>query len=100
MIQIVTLLSPGDGSLEVRADYFDQANRILLDHGGRMISTSRPPASDADSSDVVHIVQFEEQAGFDAFRSDPRHAGLRDLRALAIREARLFFTDQYVTYID
>jgi uncharacterized protein (DUF1330 family) len=100
VIQIVVLLYAGEGGKAAMRIYEAKAARILAEHGGRMISASHPTDPRPDDPDEVHIVQFDRLEQFEAFRADPRHAGLKPERMAAIRDTRLFITDQFVTYLD
>ncbi|MEI9906177.1 MAG: DUF1330 domain-containing protein [Asticcacaulis sp.] len=100
MIQVIALLYAGDGGKPAMRAYESKVMRILAEHGGRLVSASHPADPRPDDPDEVHIVQFESSGHFAAFRADPRHAGLKTERQAAIRDTRLFITDQFVTYID
>lgn len=100
MIQIIALLYAGEGGKAALSAYEAKLMRILAEHGGRLVSASHPTDPRPDDPDEVHVVHFDSMDRFAAFRADPRHAGLADERVVALRDFRLFITDQFVTYID
>ena len=100
MIQIIVLLYRGPGGDDALAAYGAKVQPILHEHGGRMVSASRPSEPRDGDPDAIDIVHFDDMASYEAFRADPRHAGLIEMRQQAIREVRLYITDQFVTYID
>ena len=81
------------------AAYEAEVMHILAEHGGRLISASHPTEPMPDDPDEIHIVQFDGQRELDAFRADPRHAALKDRRISALRDTRLYITDQFITYL-
>ncbi len=94
------LLHHGPGGKAALDAYGAEVVPILHGHGGRMVSASRPSEAREGDPDAIDIIQFETAAGYEGFRNDPRHAGLIDMRQQAIRDVRLYITDQFVTYID
>ena len=100
MIQVIVLLYHGPGGKSALEAYGAKVQPILHEYGGRMISASRPSDPRDGDPDAIDIVHFEDMASYEAFRSDPRHAGLIEMRQAAIRDVRLYITDQFVTYID
>ena len=100
MIQIIALLYAGDGGKEALQAYEHKVMPIFHDHGGRMVSASHATEPREGDPDEIHVVQFADRAALDAFRADPRLAPLKEERLRAVRDTRLFITDQFVTYID
>lgn len=100
MIQIIVLLYHGPGGKPALDAYGARVLPILHQYGGRMVSASRPSEPRDGDPDAIDIIQFDEMTGYDAFRADPRHADLVEMRQTAIRDVRLYITDQFVTYID
>jgi hypothetical protein len=100
VIQIIALLYAGEGGRAALSAYQAKLMRILAEHGGQLVSASHPTDPKPDDPDEVHVVHFENMDRFLAFRTDPRHAGMADERAIALRDFRLFITDKFVTYID
>ena len=100
MIQIIALLYAGHGGREALKAYETEVLPILHEHGGRLISASRPSEPRDDDPDEIHIVHFPDMAALTAFRADPRHVALKPRRTDALRDVRLYITDQFVTYID
>ncbi len=100
MIQVISLLYAGDGGYDALKAHERRVMPILHDHGGRLISASHPSEPRDGDPDEIHVVHFDDMAALSAFRADPRHAGLKAERLHAIRDVRLFITDQFVTYID
>ena len=100
MIQIVALLYAGEGGKQAMRAYEKRIMPILAEHGGRLVSASHPTDPGQDDPDEVHIVHFDAMANLEAFRADPRHAALKAQRMIALRDVRLFITDQFVAYID
>ena len=100
VIQIIVLLYYGPGGKPALEAYGARVQPILHEHGGRMVSASRPSEPRDGDPDAIDIIHFDDQARYEAFRADPRHAGLIEMRQDAIRDVRLYITDQFVTYID
>ncbi len=100
MIQIVVLLYHGPGGKPALDAYGARVQPILHEHGGRMVSASRPSEPRDGDPDAVDIVHFDTMTAYEAFRADGRHADLIEMRQAAIRDVRLYITDQFVTYID
>ncbi len=100
MIQVIVLLYAGEGGKPPLKAYQEEVMPIFHAHGGRLVSASHASKPRDDDPDEVHIVHFDSQEGLEAFRADPRHAVMREKRRYAIRDTRLFETDQFVTYID
>ncbi len=100
MIQIIALLYAGDGGRDALKAYEAEVLPILHEYGGRLISASRPSEPRDDDPDEIHIVHFADMAALAAFRADARHAELKPRRMHAMRDVRLYITDQFVTYID
>ena len=99
MIQIVALLYAGDGGKAAMKAYEAEVMPILAEYGGKLVSASHPANPMPDDPDEIHIVQFASRDDLDAFRADPRHADLKDRRVAALRDTRLYITDQFVTYL-
>ncbi len=100
MIQIVALLYKGAGGKAAMTAYEAEVMHILAEHGGKLVSASHPTHPMPEDPDEIHIVHFESYQALEAFRADPRHAALKERRIEAIRDTRLYITDQFVTYID
>ena len=100
MIQIIVLLYAGEGGKTALKAYQEEVMPIFHEYGGQLISASHASTPRSDDPDEVHIVHFPSSEALKAFRADPRHAPLIDKRKYAIRDTRLFETDQFVTYID
>jgi len=100
VIQIIVLLYAGEGGKAALQAYQEEVMPIFHDHGGRMVSASHASVPRPDDPDEVHIVHFPSSEALQAFRADPRHAALMDKRIHAVRDTRLYETDQFVTYID
>jgi len=85
----LVLIGVNSGQLEALREYERLARPVMERHGGRFERIMRP-ASGADAGfDEVHLLRFEDVAGFEAFRADPALADARALREQAVREARL-----------
>ena len=100
MIQVIALLYAGEGGIASLKAHENRIMPILHDHGGRLISASRPSEPRAGDPDEIHVAHFDDLAALEAFRADPRHATLKDERAHALRDVRIYLTDQFVAYID
>ena len=64
-----TFRIPADG-LDSFRSYEDVVLPLLADHGGVLECRLRT----ADGLTEVHVIRFDSQVGFDAFRADPRRA--------------------------
>ena len=100
MIQIIVLLYAGEGGKAALKAYQEEVMPIFHEHGGRLVSASHASKPRDDDPDEVHIVHFGSLEDLEAFRADPRHAALKEKRLYAVRDTRLYETDQFVTYID
>jgi uncharacterized protein (DUF1330 family) len=100
VIQVISLLYAGEGGREALKAHERRVMPILHDYGGRLISASHPSEPRDGDPDEIHIVHFDDMTALGAFRGDPRHAAMKAERLRAIRDVRLFITDQFVTYID
>lgn len=100
MIQIVVLLYVGPGGIEALRAHEAEMAPIIYRHGGQIVSASHPSAPRPGDPDEIHILQFPDMQAFDAFRADPDSLSKMEQRRHAIRDARLYITDQFVTYLD
>ena len=100
MIQIIVLLYAGEGGKAALKAYQEEVMPIFHEHGGQMVSASHASVPREGDPDEIHIVHFAGRVELEAFRADPRHAALKDKRMYAVRDTRLYETDQFVTYID
>lgn len=100
MIQIVVLLYVGEGGVTALRKHEAEMAPIIYRHGGQIISASHPSAPQPGDPDEIHILHFPDMAAFDDFRNDPDYLAKAEERHQAIRDARLYITDQFVTYID
>jgi uncharacterized protein (DUF1330 family) len=100
VIQIVVLLYVGEGGLTALREHEAEMAPIIYRHGGQIISASHPSAPQPGDPDEVHILQFPDMRAFEDFRTDPDFLAREDQRRHAVRDARVYITDQFVTYID
>jgi uncharacterized protein (DUF1330 family) len=100
VIQIIVLLYHGPGGKPALDAYGGKVQPILHEYGGRMVSASRPSEPREGDPDAIDVIHFDEMASYEAFRADTRHAAMIEMRQQAIRDVRLYITDQFVTYID
>ena len=100
MIQVISLLYAGEGGYAALKAHEHRIMPILHDHGGRLISASKPSDPRDGDPDEIQVAHFDDLAALTAFRTDPRHAALTAQRRHALRDVRLYLTDQFVTYID
>jgi uncharacterized protein (DUF1330 family) len=100
LIQIVVLLYVGDGGIPALRAHEAEMAPIIYRYGGQIISASHPSAPRPGDPDEIHILQFPDMQAFDDFRTDPESQSKLEQRRHAIRDARLYITDQFVTYID
>jgi uncharacterized protein (DUF1330 family) len=100
VIQIVVLLYVGEGGIAALRKHEAEMAPIIYRHGGQIVSASHPSAPQPGDPDEVHILQFPDMQAFDDFRDDPDALAKIEQRRHAIRDARIYITDQFVTYID
>ncbi len=100
MIQIVVLLYVGDGGISALRAHEAEMAPIIYRYGGQIVSASHPSAPRPGDPDEIHILQFPDMKAFDEFRADPDFTAREDQRRQAVRDARIYITDQFVTYID
>ena len=68
--------------------YEQQAAPVMERHGGRFVQVLRPLRAEAgDGPDEVHLLAFESEQGFAAFRADPELQAARQLRDAAVKRA-------------
>lgn len=73
------------------ARFEDQALRILGEHGGRLERAVRPSTGTPGRTPFeIHVLVLPSQAALDAYRRDPRLAGLAELRASAVEDTTLW----------
>lgn len=100
MIQIVVLLYVGDGGIAALRAHEAEMAPIIYRHGGQIVSASRPSEPRPGDPDEIHILQFPDMTAFEDFQKDPESQAKADQRRHAIRDARIYITDQFVTYLD
>jgi uncharacterized protein (DUF1330 family) len=100
LIQIVVLLYVGEGGVTALREHEAEMAPIIYRHGGQIISASHPSAPQAGDPDEIQILQFPDMKAFNDFRNDPDSLSKMEQRRHAIRDARVYITDQFVTYID
>lgn len=82
---VIAFLHARDGGLAALRDFEAPVLPILDDHGGRLVCAVAPDGGTFDPRpDEVHLLSFPELEAFVAYRADPRHAGLAEVRARAI----------------
>jgi uncharacterized protein (DUF1330 family) len=74
--------APGNEGLLVA--YEDQVLALLRAHNGRLLQRVRTVDGDADDPFEVHVIEFADQASFDAYMTDPRRVALAELRDRAL----------------
>ena len=70
------------------AAYEDDVLALLTDHGGRVLQRVRPTGG-RDEPTEVQLIQFPEEAAFDAFMVDERRAAMADRRDDAIERTEV-----------
>jgi len=100
VIQIVVLLYVGPGGIEALRAHEAEMAPIISRHGGQIVSASRPSAPRPGDPDEIHILQFPDMQAFEDFGKDPDNRSKMEQRRHAIRDARLYITDHFVTYLD
>ena len=79
--------APGNERLLV--EYEDQVLALLPGHNGRVLQRVRTVDGDTDDPFEVHVLEFADQASFDAYMTDPRRVALADLRDRAIAQTQV-----------
>lgn len=81
---------PGEG--EGLSAYEDSVLGLLVDHGGVVVSRVRRKDA-GDGPLEVQVIQFADQAGLDAYMSDPRRLASADLRDRVVARTEVFEVD-------
>lgn len=71
------------------AQFEQQAAAIMADHQGRIAQAFESVRNPDGSGEEVHLVEFADEAGFVAYRSDPRLAELQALRSKTIPKTEI-----------
>ena len=66
------------------------AARLMREHGGAIERTVRVDDGVAETLTEIHLVRFENEAGFRAYRESGALAALRQLRERSVVETELF----------
>jgi uncharacterized protein (DUF1330 family) len=75
LIAMIAEIEPA--GVEAFRAYEDRVLALLPRHGGRLERRVRSAAGTTE----IHLVAFEDQAGYDAYIEDPERAGARALLA-------------------
>ncbi|MBX3052540.1 MAG: hypothetical protein KF753_13750 [Caldilineaceae bacterium] len=69
-------------------------------HGGEVLAAFRPsPTADGEPTpDEIHVLRIESEEAFALFRGDCARRALDELRAQAIRETRIFVSQEHIPY--
>lgn len=72
---------------------------ILREHGGQLLTAFAAAERSAKGHHVeLHVLSFPDGAAFAAYRADPRHAALADLRARAIVSTTVYSSAEIKRY--
>lgn len=83
---ILIFLNPGKH--EVLRQYEKEAVHLMARHGGRFEHVFQPQsAPESEIPDEVHLLNFDTDDGFQAFRADPDLNQFKGLREEAVRKA-------------
>lgn len=74
------------GMADVLRRYEQQAVPVMQRYGGRLVYVFRPVHAAASTiPDEVHLLVFDSEQGFAAFRADPELHAVRRLRDAAVK---------------
>ncbi|MBV9789595.1 MAG: DUF1330 domain-containing protein [Chloroflexi bacterium] len=75
---------------EMLRQYEVHAARVMQRHGGQFVYVLKPThAAASDAADEIHLLVFESEQGFLAFRQDPELDLYRHLREAAVKHAHV-----------
>lgn len=87
-VYFLVLIELNAGMADQLRRYEQQAVPVMRRHGGQLVYVFRPVAGTASTvPDEVHLLAFESEAGFVAFRNDPELHAVRQLRDAAVKQA-------------
>ena len=96
-MRLVVLLTIRRDALEVARGYERAAARIMARHGGR-IEHAYEISIDETTLREFHIVEFPDQAAFDAYQADPERAAHAGDRARAILATEVWRAERLPDY--
>ena len=94
---LVAILTVRRQALEQFRAYETQAARIMREHGGR-IERTVVVADGADTIKELHVVSFDSEAGFAAYRADQRLAEFAPLREASVIHTEVLAGEDGPTY--
>lgn len=87
-IYVLVLIELNADMADMLRHYEQQAAPIMQRHGGRFVYVLKPtPSAPGGVPDEVHLLAFESEQGFAAFRADPDLHAIRHLRDAVVKEA-------------
>lgn len=76
-------LWPREGRREELARYEDEVLALLPEHGGRLVLRVGPMGGE-DAPQEIQVIEFDSEAGLEAYLSDPRRTAASTVRDRAI----------------
>lgn len=83
----LVLITVRPGQLNALRAYERAVGPVMARHGGRLERVLQPVSGDAAEFDEVHLLAFDDEHGFAAFRADPDRAAYDQLREAAVERA-------------
>lgn len=98
-IQVLVMLTAGEGGLPALRDYEYKVAPILREYGGELITAFMPlPTNNAPQVDEVHLLEFPSMQVFEMYRQDRRIAELSDVRGKAIAKTVIYMSSEFLEY--
>lgn len=99
MFDVLVLLSSGAGGVPALRAYEQQVVPILYEYNGELLSAFAPRQDeDRAAPDEIHLLRFESESDFVAFRQDPRVGALASERDRVISNTVVYVSDGIVSY--
>ncbi len=91
-MRLIALLTIKRSELDRVRGYEQAALRIMARHGGRIEYAYELAGDTADTVRELHVLEFPDQAAFDAYLADPERAAHAPDRARAILSTEVWPT--------
>ena len=98
MLHIFVHLYVIPDQIETFRAYETAALRIFRKHGGELITAVRPILNQPDAPFEIHHLTIDSEEAFKAFRQDPDHKALADMRQQCMSHTDIYLATQEITY--
>lgn len=99
MLHVLALLYHSQSDVETFRAFETKALSIVNTHGGKLVSAFVPQnAQNPDKPDEIHLIEFPDQAAFDAYRNDPKTMALSSERDAIVSNTIVYTSASFVKY--